>query len=89
MMLRSWNLLNCIDERLVTRLKTSPSKCTPSMYVFVTSTTTYTIVKKTRVKLTTVSKDKDDYEVTLRPEMTPSLARLIIKQGGKMLLPIR
>jgi histidyl-tRNA synthetase len=33
--------------------------------------------------------DKDDYEVTLRPEMTPSLARLIIKQGGKMLLPIR
>lgn len=33
--------------------------------------------------------DKDKYEVTLRPEMTPSLARLILKRGKAMLLPVR
>lgn len=34
-------------------------------------------------------KDKDGYDVALRPEMTPSLARLILKRGKAMLLPVR
>lgn len=34
-------------------------------------------------------KDKDGYDVALRPEMTPSLARLILKRGKTMLLPVR
>lgn len=34
-------------------------------------------------------KDKDEYDVALRPEMTPSLARLILKRGKSMLLPVR
>lgn len=35
--------------------------------------------------------DKDETKVTLRPEMTPSLARMIIKAGGPaaMLMPLR
>jgi histidyl-tRNA synthetase len=33
--------------------------------------------------------DKDKYLVTLRPEMTPTLARLILKTGRNLLLPIR
>jgi histidyl-tRNA synthetase len=32
---------------------------------------------------------KDDREVSLRPEMTPSLARLILKAGKSLLTPIR
>lgn len=32
---------------------------------------------------------KDDRPVALRPEMTPSLARLVLKAGKSMLLPIR
>ena len=31
--------------------------------------------------------DKDGKNVTLRPEMTPSLARMILSLGGKVLLP--
>lgn len=34
-------------------------------------------------------KDKDGYDVALRPEMTPSLARLILKRGKAMMLPVR
>lgn len=34
-------------------------------------------------------KDKDENDVTLRPEMTPSLARMILKRGKALLLPIR
>lgn len=33
--------------------------------------------------------DKGDRPVALRPEMTPSLVRLVMKQGKKMLFPIR
>eukprot|EP01121_Diplochlamys_sp_Union-15-3_P019897 TRINITY_DN7602_c0_g2_i1.p1 TRINITY_DN7602_c0_g2~~TRINITY_DN7602_c0_g2_i1.p1 ORF type:complete len:481 (-),score=108.05 TRINITY_DN7602_c0_g2_i1:38-1480(-) len=33
--------------------------------------------------------DKDKCLVTLRPEMTPSLARMILKAGNKLLLPLR
>eukprot|EP01102_Stenamoeba_stenopodia_P022566 TRINITY_DN9467_c0_g1_i1.p1 TRINITY_DN9467_c0_g1~~TRINITY_DN9467_c0_g1_i1.p1 ORF type:complete len:541 (-),score=191.10 TRINITY_DN9467_c0_g1_i1:149-1771(-) len=33
--------------------------------------------------------DKEDREVTLRPEMTPSLARLVLQRGRSLLLPIR
>jgi len=35
------------------------------------------------------TQDKDKYNVTLRPEMTPTLARLILKTGRNLLLPIR
>ena len=36
-------------------------------------------------------KDKDDppHEVTLRPEMTPTLARMVLSLGGKILLPVK
>jgi len=34
-------------------------------------------------------KTKDDYEVTLRPEMTPSLARMILKELKSFVLPLR
>ncbi|XP_049848618.1 uncharacterized protein LOC126315408 [Schistocerca gregaria] len=34
-------------------------------------------------------KDKEDYNVTLRPEMTPSLARMLLKRGKAILFPIR
>uniref|UniRef100_A0A6B2L4E8 histidine--tRNA ligase n=1 Tax=Arcella intermedia TaxID=1963864 RepID=A0A6B2L4E8_9EUKA len=34
-------------------------------------------------------RSKDGTDVTLRPEMTPTLARLILKAGKKMLLPIK
>lgn len=33
--------------------------------------------------------DKEDYHVTLRPEMTPTLARMILKKGRALLLPVR
>jgi len=33
--------------------------------------------------------DKDGKNVTLRPEMTPSLARMILSLGGKILLPVK
>lgn len=33
--------------------------------------------------------DKDKNEITLRPEMTPTLVRLIMKKGKKLLLPIK
>eukprot|EP01120_Amphizonella_sp_Union-15-10_P003230 TRINITY_DN13658_c0_g1_i1.p1 TRINITY_DN13658_c0_g1~~TRINITY_DN13658_c0_g1_i1.p1 ORF type:complete len:529 (-),score=124.52 TRINITY_DN13658_c0_g1_i1:57-1613(-) len=33
--------------------------------------------------------DKDNYAVTLRPEMTPSLARLVLKAQRELLLPLR
>jgi len=33
--------------------------------------------------------DKDDYHLSLRPEMTPSLARMVLKMGRRMLMPIR
>jgi len=33
--------------------------------------------------------DKDGKNVTLRPEMTPSLARMILSLGGKVLLPVK
>jgi len=33
--------------------------------------------------------DKEEREVTLRPEMTPSLARLVLQRGRSLLLPIR
>eukprot|EP01125_Pyxidicula_operculata_P012935 TRINITY_DN425_c0_g2_i1.p1 TRINITY_DN425_c0_g2~~TRINITY_DN425_c0_g2_i1.p1 ORF type:complete len:465 (+),score=136.77 TRINITY_DN425_c0_g2_i1:959-2353(+) len=33
--------------------------------------------------------DQEEYHLALRPEMTPSLARLILKTGRKLLLPIR
>jgi histidyl-tRNA synthetase len=32
---------------------------------------------------------KDGYRVALRPEMTPSFARLVLKKGRKLLMPIR
>lgn len=32
---------------------------------------------------------KDERAVALRPEMTPSLARLVLKAGRSMLMPIR
>eukprot|EP01027_Heterolobosea_sp_BB2_P013778 GEZU01019832.1.p1 GENE.GEZU01019832.1~~GEZU01019832.1.p1 ORF type:complete len:498 (+),score=195.41 GEZU01019832.1:2102-3595(+) len=34
-------------------------------------------------------KDKGDRPVSLRPEMTPSLARMILKQGKALLMPIK
>jgi len=34
-------------------------------------------------------KDKTGLEVSLRPEMTPSLARLILKEGKALILPIK
>ncbi|KAG8468769.1 hypothetical protein KFE25_007287 [Diacronema lutheri] len=33
--------------------------------------------------------DKDGHAVTLRPEMTPSLARMVLALGGKALLPLK
>ena len=33
--------------------------------------------------------DKDGHAVTLRPEMTPTLARMILSLGGKVLLPFK
>ncbi|KAL1522631.1 hypothetical protein AB1Y20_017612 [Prymnesium parvum] len=33
--------------------------------------------------------DKDGKSVTLRPEMTPTLARMVLSCGGKMLLPVK
>jgi len=33
--------------------------------------------------------DKDQKAVTLRPEMTPTLARMVLSCGGKMLLPVK
>ncbi|KAJ1638608.1 hypothetical protein T492DRAFT_585625 [Pavlovales sp. CCMP2436] len=33
--------------------------------------------------------DKDGHSVTLRPEMTPSLARMVLALGGKALLPLK
>ena len=32
---------------------------------------------------------KDDTKVSLRPEMTPSLARLVLQKGKAMILPAR
>lgn len=34
-------------------------------------------------------KDKEDYEITLRPEMTPSLARMILKKQRALQLPLK
>jgi histidyl-tRNA synthetase len=34
-------------------------------------------------------KDKESYEVSLRPEMTPSLARMILKKDKSLLLPLK
>jgi histidyl-tRNA synthetase len=34
-------------------------------------------------------KDKSEQDVALRPEMTPSLARLILKQGKSLLMPVK
>ena len=33
--------------------------------------------------------DKDDVEVTLRPEMTPTLARMVLSRGASMILPLK
>ena len=34
-------------------------------------------------------KTKDGYEVALRPEMTPTLARMILKEIKSIVLPVR
>ena len=33
--------------------------------------------------------DKDGVEVTLRPEMTPTLARMVLSRGASMILPLK